>query len=125
MFVEKARRVASAGAVAVVVLDNVRGTSSKDTPIFAMSGDGGGGTATTSDGARENENEDGGKDALANVPAVFLFDAEGSELLRAFEADPGLEVIVSSGGAPANDAKEEEEEQDEVTILFLAISSSG
>ncbi len=124
MFVEKARRVASAGAVAVVVLDNVRGTSSKDTPIFAMSGDGGGGTATTSDGARENENEDGGKDALANVPAVFLFDAEGSELLRAFEADPDLEVIVSSGGAPANDAKEEEE-QDEVTILFLAISSSG
>jgi hypothetical protein len=39
-FLEKARLLESVGAKGAIVLDNNKGTSSANTPLFAMSGDG-------------------------------------------------------------------------------------
>ena len=40
MFIEKARNVQRAGGIGVITIDNVPHTSSKTSPMFAMSGDG-------------------------------------------------------------------------------------
>jgi mannosidase alpha-like ER degradation enhancer 3 len=40
VFLEKARLLESVGAKGAIVLDNNKGTSSANTPLFAMSGDG-------------------------------------------------------------------------------------
>ncbi|CAG0912442.1 unnamed protein product [Notodromas monacha] len=77
MFVEKARRAARAGAVGAIVIDNVAGTSARESPMFAMSGDG------TDD---------------VRIPVVFIFEADGRDLLHALERDPELEVVLAGGG---------------------------
>ncbi|CAL7945771.1 unnamed protein product [Xylocopa violacea] len=64
MFIEKARRVQQAGAIAGIVLDNVDGSSAATSPMFAMSRDG-------------KEVDD------ITIPVVFLFSMEASELLKA------------------------------------------
>ncbi|KAI4488478.1 hypothetical protein M0802_011584 [Mischocyttarus mexicanus] len=77
MFMEKARRIQKAGAIAGIVLDNVSGTSAATSPIFAMSGD-------------EKEVDD------VTIPVVFLFNVEAAELIKAIIASGG-ELIVTIG----------------------------
>lgn len=74
MFVEKARRIQKAGAIAGIVVDNTPGTSAATSPMFAMSGDG------TDD---------------VTIPVVFLFYQDASQLLQAVSANPALEVTVA------------------------------
>ncbi|CAG0883021.1 unnamed protein product [Darwinula stevensoni] len=75
MFVDKARRVEKAGAIGGIVVDNVSGTSSATSPMFAMSGDG------TND---------------VNIPLLFLFETEGQKLLSAIAHSSSLEVMLSA-----------------------------
>ncbi|CAK9800571.1 ER degradation-enhancing alpha-mannosidase-like protein 3 [Anthophora plagiata] len=78
MFIEKARRIQQAGAIAGIVLDNVDGSSAGTSPIFAMSGDG-------------KEVDD------VSIPVVFLFSMEAAELLKAIAAANGdLTVTIGS-----------------------------
>ncbi|XP_076645438.1 ER degradation enhancer, mannosidase alpha-like 2 isoform X2 [Halictus rubicundus] len=77
MFIEKARRIQQAGAIAGIVLDNVDGSSAATSPMFAMSGDG-------------KEVDD------VTIPVVFLFSVEASELLKAFTAANDLTVTLGN-----------------------------
>lgn len=78
MFIEKARRIQQAGAVAGIVLDNVDGSSAATSPMFAMSGDG-------------KEVDD------VTIPVVFLFSTEASELLKTIaDANGDLTVTLRS-----------------------------
>ncbi|GLH04276.1 Mannosyl-oligosaccharide alpha-1,2-mannosidase IA [Gryllus bimaculatus] len=74
MFVDKARRIQKAGAIAGIVVDNTPGTSSATSPMFAMSGDG---------------NND------VTIPVVFLFYQDASQLLQAVGQDPGKESEIA------------------------------
>lgn len=70
-FVDKARRAQAAGAWAVIVVDNLPDSSSKDQPMFAMSGD--------------------GKDDVT-IPVVFLYKLEADVLAEAHRRNPTVEV---------------------------------
>ncbi|XP_026825887.1 ER degradation-enhancing alpha-mannosidase-like protein 3 isoform X2 [Ooceraea biroi] len=70
MFIEKARRIQQAGALAGIILDNVPGSSAATSPMFAMSGDG-------------KEVDD------VTIPVVFLFFTEAAELMKAINAADG------------------------------------
>lgn len=70
-FIEKARKAQEAGAVAVIIVDNVPETSAENQPMFAMSGD--------------------GKDDVV-IPVVFLFSLDGAVLTKAIATRPELEV---------------------------------
>lgn len=70
-FIEKARKAQEAGAVAVIIVDNVPETSAENEPMFAMSGD--------------------GKDDVV-IPVVFLFSLDGAVLTKAIATRPELEV---------------------------------
>ncbi|XP_034196339.2 ER degradation enhancer, mannosidase alpha-like 2 isoform X1 [Osmia lignaria lignaria] len=83
MFIEKARRIQKAGAIAGIVLDNVDGSSAATSPMFAMSGDG-------------KEVDD------VTIPVVFLFSTEASELLKALAATGG-DLTVTIGNFFAKD----------------------
>lgn len=72
-FVDKARKAQEAGAAAVIVVDNVPGSSSKDMPMFAMSGD--------------------GKDDVS-IPVVFLFRNDAQVLESAYKNNTKLRVSV-------------------------------
>lgn len=73
-FVDKARKAQAAGAKAVIVIDNVIDSSSKDMPMFAMSGD--------------------GKDDVT-IPVVFLFSNDAKILDAAVRNDTNLEVTLN------------------------------
>lgn len=70
-FVDKARRAMKAGALAVVIFDNVPDTSINNQPPFAMSGD--------------------GKDDV-KIPTCFLFTNEAIQLRNALNLDSDLDV---------------------------------
>lgn len=70
-FVDKARKAQEAGAIAVIVADNVPGSSASDQPMFAMSGD--------------------GKDDV-KIPVVFIFTEDAKILEKAYKSNPELEV---------------------------------
>lgn len=70
-FVDKARRAQEAGAKAVIVTDNVPGSSADDQPMFAMSGD--------------------GVDDV-KIPVVFIFSVEANLLKIAYDNNSDLEV---------------------------------
>lgn len=70
-FVDKARKAQEAGAVAVIVSDNVPGSAANDQPMFAMSGD--------------------GKDDVT-IPVVFIFTEEAKILKKAIDNNPDLDV---------------------------------
>lgn len=70
-FIEKARKAQAAGAIGMIIVDDSLNTSSKNQPMFAMSGDG------TDD---------------VTIPVVFLFQLEGVTLMEAVVKDPDLEV---------------------------------
>lgn len=72
-FVEKARTAQEAGAKAVIVTDNVPGTSADEQTMFAMSGDG------TDD---------------VKIPVVFIFSAEAKLLKDAYDSNPEMEVTA-------------------------------
>ncbi|KAG7203501.1 hypothetical protein KM043_013559 [Ampulex compressa] len=83
MFIEKARRIQQAGAIAGVVLDNVPGTSAATSPMFAMSGD--------------------GKDVDdVVIPIVFLFSMEAIELRKAIIIAHG-DLSVTLGNFISNE----------------------
>nr|CAD7261104.1 unnamed protein product [Timema shepardi] len=75
MFIDKARRIEEAGALAGIVVDNTPGTSAAHSPMFAMSGD--------------------GKEPPVNIPLVFLFYQDAWQLLNAARLNPALEVSIS------------------------------
>ncbi|KYN16708.1 PREDICTED: ER degradation-enhancing alpha-mannosidase-like protein 3 isoform X1 [Trachymyrmex cornetzi] len=77
MFIEKARRIQQAGALAGIVLDNVAGSSAATSPMFAMSGDG-------------KEIDD------VTIPVVFLFFTEAAELMTAINMANG-DLTVTLG----------------------------
>lgn len=70
-FVDKARKAQQAGAKAVIVIDNVLGSSSTDLPMFAMSGDG------------VND---------VTIPVVFVFQKDAEVLHAAIKNNTDLEV---------------------------------
>lgn len=72
-FVDKARRAQKAGAKAVIVCDNVSGSSGETQPMFAMSGDG-------------NNN--------VTIPVVFMFSVEYKTLSNAIAKNPNLEIRI-------------------------------
>lgn len=72
-FVDKARVAQENGAAAVIVIDNVPGSTADDQPMFAMSGD--------------------GVDDV-KIPVVFLFTREGDIIKKAIELNPELEVCI-------------------------------
>uniref|UniRef100_A0A1S4GZW9 alpha-1,2-Mannosidase n=2 Tax=Anopheles gambiae TaxID=7165 RepID=A0A1S4GZW9_ANOGA len=74
-FVDKARRVESAGAVAAIVIDNTPNTSINNQQMFAMSGD--------------------GRDDVL-IPVVFLFTKEAEQLIKAIKEQPSLELTLMS-----------------------------
>ncbi|XP_066590286.1 ER degradation-enhancing alpha-mannosidase-like protein 3 isoform X2 [Prorops nasuta] len=78
MFIEKARRIQKAGAIAGIVLDNVVGSSAATSPMFAMTGDG-------------KELDD------ITIPFVFLFSAEANELMKAIVGSGNEDLEVSIG----------------------------
>ena len=73
MFVEKARTLQAMGALGGIVLDNSEDSSSRESPLFAMSGDG---------------NDD------VSIPMVFLFKKEGERLLKKIRENPELRVTL-------------------------------
>ena len=72
-FSEKARILESLGAKGGIVMDNVAGSSSSESPLFAMSGDG------TDD---------------ISIPMLFLFDVESRALAQALADEQALEITM-------------------------------
>lgn len=91
MFVEKARKIQAFGAVGGIVLDNQAGTNARQSPVFAMSGDG------TDD---------------VTIPLVFLFTEDGQLLLNAFKEHPSLVVTLSDLSVISSSSNEGEAADD-------------
>uniref|UniRef100_A0A3B3SXP0 alpha-1,2-Mannosidase n=1 Tax=Paramormyrops kingsleyae TaxID=1676925 RepID=A0A3B3SXP0_9TELE len=75
MFASKARRLQEAGAIGVIFIDHREGSSSEETPLFQMVGDGG----SVSD---------------ITIPLVFLFSREGAVLSAALEEHRNVDVLL-------------------------------
>ncbi|KAH9422303.1 ER degradation-enhancing alpha-mannosidase-like protein 3 [Dermatophagoides pteronyssinus] len=71
MFIEKARNVQKFGAIGMIVIDNVENSSSKNLPMFSMSGDG------------QND---------VNIHCVFLYSEDAKILMNAMEENPQMKV---------------------------------
>lgn len=72
-FAQKARNLQEAGATLAIIIDNLPDSTSDNSAIFAMSGD--------------------GKDDI-DIPAVFLFASEAALLKEALTAEPELLITV-------------------------------
>lgn len=81
MFVDKARRVQKAGAVAGIIVDSILGSSAETSPMFSMSGD--------------------GVDDV-KIPVVFLFSQDASNLLLSLSKDPLMEITISEYKSDSN-----------------------
>ncbi|XP_067233119.1 ER degradation-enhancing alpha-mannosidase-like protein 3 [Chanodichthys erythropterus] len=75
MFAAKARRLQEAGAIGVIFIDHREGSSSAETPLFQMVGDG----EPTDD---------------ITVPLVFLFSKEGATLTAALQEHHNVDVLL-------------------------------
>lgn len=75
MFAAKARRLQEAGAIGVIFIDHREGSSSEETPLFQMVGDG----VSTDD---------------ITIPLVFLFSREGAELTSALYQHGNVDVLL-------------------------------
>ncbi|KAM8743906.1 ER degradation-enhancing alpha-mannosidase-like protein 3 isoform 1-T1 [Acanthopagrus schlegelii] len=75
MFAAKARRLQEAGAIGVIFIDHREGSSSEETPLFQMVGDG----DSTDD---------------LSLPLVFLFSREGAMLTAALEEHHNVDVLL-------------------------------
>uniref|UniRef100_A0A8D9DVG5 alpha-1,2-Mannosidase n=1 Tax=Cacopsylla melanoneura TaxID=428564 RepID=A0A8D9DVG5_9HEMI len=74
MFVDKARRLQAAGAVAAIIIDNVPGSTSRTAPFFLMSSD--------------------GNVADVHIPVVFLYTEEARLLMNAVGDNPMAQFTV-------------------------------
>ncbi|KAK6060332.1 PA domain protein [Cooperia oncophora] len=79
MFQEKSRQAQQAGAVGVIVIDHIIGTSSANEPSFAMA-----------------EDKDSPDDIV--IPSLFLYYKEGQLLLKA--AKGGSRIVVRLSATP-------------------------
>lgn len=96
MFVEKARILEKAGAKGGIVIDNNKGSTSTNSPLFSMSGD--------------------GVDDVS-IPMVFIFYNDAKDLLEALKARPNLEVsLLDSSDASTKDQDLTEQPQEEHDI---------
>ncbi|MBN3299453.1 EDEM3 protein, partial [Amia calva] len=75
MFAAKARRLQEAGVIGIIFIDHREGSSSEETPLFQMVGDGGGTEDIT-------------------VPLLFLFRREGAILLDALDTHRNVDVLL-------------------------------
>ncbi|TRY57682.1 hypothetical protein DNTS_025907 [Danionella cerebrum] len=75
MFAVKARRLQEAGAIGVIFIDHREGSSSAETPLFQMVGDG----EPTDD---------------ISIPLVFLFSKEGAMLTNALQEQNNVDVLL-------------------------------
>ncbi|XP_051533856.1 ER degradation-enhancing alpha-mannosidase-like protein 3 isoform X1 [Myxocyprinus asiaticus] len=75
MFAAKARRLQEAGAIGVIFIDHREGSSSAETPLFQMVGDG----DSTDD---------------ITIPLVFLFSNDGATLTAALEEHHSVDVLL-------------------------------
>ncbi|KAJ8395872.1 hypothetical protein AAFF_G00027550 [Aldrovandia affinis] len=75
MFAAKARRLQEAGVIGVIFIDHREGSSSEETPLFQMVGD-------------------GGSTADITVPLVFLFSREGGALTATLEEHRNVDVLL-------------------------------
>ncbi|XP_077478409.1 ER degradation-enhancing alpha-mannosidase-like protein 3 [Stigmatopora argus] len=75
MFATKARWLQEAGAIGVIFIDHREGSSSEETPLFQMVGDG----HSTDD---------------ITLPLVFLFSREGKVLVEALEEHRNVDVLL-------------------------------
>ncbi|XP_062411063.1 ER degradation-enhancing alpha-mannosidase-like protein 3 isoform X1 [Sardina pilchardus] len=75
MFAAKARRLQEAGVTGVIFIDHRDGSSSEETPLFQMVGDG----VSTDD---------------ITIPLVFLFSREGAELISALHQHGNVDVLL-------------------------------
>uniref|UniRef100_A0A673IMB2 alpha-1,2-Mannosidase n=1 Tax=Sinocyclocheilus rhinocerous TaxID=307959 RepID=A0A673IMB2_9TELE len=75
MFAAKARRLQEAGATGVIFIDHREGSSSAETPLFQMVGDG------------EPTND-------ITVPLVFLFSKEGATLTATLQEHHNVDVLL-------------------------------
>lgn len=75
MFAVKARHLQEAGAIGVIFIDHREGTSSAETPLFQMVGDG----DSTDD---------------ITVPLVFLFSKDGATLTAALQEHHNVDVLL-------------------------------
>ena len=75
---EKARLLEKAGAKGGIVIDNNKGSTSSNSPLFSMSGD--------------------GVDDVS-IPMVFVFYNDAKELLESLKSHPKMEVsLLDSSG---------------------------
>ncbi len=81
MFIEKARKVESYGAVGLIIIDNVDESSYYTSPLFAMSGDG---------------------SKSVKLPTLFLFGKEGKYLLDNFKKYNDLIVYIGDSSTQKN-----------------------
>nr|XP_061822437.1 ER degradation-enhancing alpha-mannosidase-like protein 3 [Nerophis lumbriciformis]XP_061822438.1 ER degradation-enhancing alpha-mannosidase-like protein 3 [Nerophis lumbriciformis] len=77
-FAAKARRLQEAGATGVIFIDQRAGSSSQETPLFQMVGDG-----------------DSDSDAGVTLPLVFLFGRQGAVLTAALEEHQKVDVLLA------------------------------
>nr|XP_022908380.1 ER degradation-enhancing alpha-mannosidase-like protein 3 [Onthophagus taurus] len=100
MFVDKARRVQKAGAVAAIVIDNTPGSTVENSPLFSMSGDG------TDD---------------IKIPTVFLFSQDASKLLLTLSKDPQVEITIGEWKSEHNVYPPNEEEESMFQKLKVSV----
>jgi mannosidase alpha-like ER degradation enhancer 3 len=81
MFIEKARKAESYGAVGLIIIDNIDDSSYYTSPLFAMSGDG-------------NQN--------VQLPSLFLFGKEGKYFLDNFEKYNDMIVYIGDSSSQKN-----------------------
>jgi mannosidase alpha-like ER degradation enhancer 3 len=100
MFIDKARNIQKAGGIGVIVIDNVAQSSSKSSPIFAMSGDG---------------HDD------VDIPVVFLYWEDGQILLSAIREYP--HIIVSLSVQTVNETEHQIESESQLDFSDSTSSS--
>uniref|UniRef100_A0A8C2GP46 alpha-1,2-Mannosidase n=1 Tax=Cyprinus carpio TaxID=7962 RepID=A0A8C2GP46_CYPCA len=107
MFAAKARRLQEAGATGVIFIDHREGSSSAETPLFQMVGDG----EPTDD---------------ITVPLAFLFSKEGATLTAALEEHHNVDVLLLPKEKQLGKAKEGElaEGETESTTIQLVLEQS-
>ncbi|XP_058801415.1 ER degradation-enhancing alpha-mannosidase-like protein 3 [Phymastichus coffea] len=86
MFIDKARILQKAGAIAGIVFDNTPSSSVHNSPMFAMSGDG-------------KHVDD------VTIPFIFLFKAEAKQLLQALVDSRGNLYVTIGGSLPKDEVQ--------------------
>uniref|UniRef100_A0A673IN36 alpha-1,2-Mannosidase n=1 Tax=Sinocyclocheilus rhinocerous TaxID=307959 RepID=A0A673IN36_9TELE len=107
MFAAKARRLQEAGATGVIFIDHREGSSSAETPLFQMVGDG------------EPTND-------ITVPLVFLFSKEGATLTATLQEHHNVDVLLLPKEKQLGKAKEGDfaEGETESTTIQLVLEQS-